>query len=169
MKTIHPGHLEHRFCIFGCQILCITDLAIMPHWSSGKRSFKCSNHQPIVLCHSCAAVCHQSSGVDSFTFFRYTLYFIIWMLFPYNPCSCPAPGQCQLERTSLTSRISLSRICVVVTPVVFVIVRSITRGPDISYFVLVCLAVLSILIISIFKLCRPAKYSRSPCSLPSVL
>ena len=30
MKTIHPGHLEHRFCIFGCQILCITDLAIMP-------------------------------------------------------------------------------------------------------------------------------------------
>ena len=31
MKTIHPGHLEHRFCIFGCQILCITDLAIMPH------------------------------------------------------------------------------------------------------------------------------------------
>ena len=29
MKTIHPGHLEHRFCIFGCQILCITDLAIM--------------------------------------------------------------------------------------------------------------------------------------------
>ena len=31
MKTIHPGHLEHRFWIFGCQILCITDLAIMPH------------------------------------------------------------------------------------------------------------------------------------------
>ena len=31
MKTIHPGHLEHRFCIFGCQILCIPDLAIMPH------------------------------------------------------------------------------------------------------------------------------------------
>ena len=30
MKTIHPGHLEHRFRIFGCQILCITDLAIMP-------------------------------------------------------------------------------------------------------------------------------------------
>ena len=30
MKTIHPGHLEHRFCIFGCQILCIPDLAIMP-------------------------------------------------------------------------------------------------------------------------------------------
>ena len=30
MKIIHPGHLEHRFCIFGCQILCITDLAIMP-------------------------------------------------------------------------------------------------------------------------------------------
>ena len=30
MKTIHPGHLEHRFCIFGCQILCITYLAIMP-------------------------------------------------------------------------------------------------------------------------------------------
>ena len=30
MKTIHPGHMEHRFCIFGCQILCITDLAIMP-------------------------------------------------------------------------------------------------------------------------------------------
>ena len=34
MKTIHPGHLEHRFCIFGCQILCITDLAIMPHHPS---------------------------------------------------------------------------------------------------------------------------------------
>ena len=34
MKTIHPGHLEHRFCIFGCQILCITDLAIMPPLSS---------------------------------------------------------------------------------------------------------------------------------------
>ena len=37
MKTIHPGHLEHKFCIFGCQILCITDLAIMPqcwiYWS----------------------------------------------------------------------------------------------------------------------------------------
>ena len=33
MKTIHPGHLEHRFCIFGCQILCITDLAIMPQKS----------------------------------------------------------------------------------------------------------------------------------------
>ena len=30
MKTIHPGHLEHRFYIFWCQILCITDLAIMP-------------------------------------------------------------------------------------------------------------------------------------------
>ena len=30
MKTIHPGRLEHRFCIFECQILCITDLAIMP-------------------------------------------------------------------------------------------------------------------------------------------
>ena len=34
MKTIHPGHLEHRFSIFGCQILCITDLAIMPHVST---------------------------------------------------------------------------------------------------------------------------------------
>ena len=33
MKTIHPGHLEHRFCIFGCQILCITDLAIMPPYT----------------------------------------------------------------------------------------------------------------------------------------
>ena len=30
MKTIHPGHLEHRFCIFECQILCIPFLAIMP-------------------------------------------------------------------------------------------------------------------------------------------
>ena len=30
MKTIHPAHLEHRFCIFGCQILCISDFAIMP-------------------------------------------------------------------------------------------------------------------------------------------
>ena len=30
MKIIHPGHLEYRFCIFGCQILCITYLAIMP-------------------------------------------------------------------------------------------------------------------------------------------
>ena len=29
MKTIYPRHLEKRFCIFGCQILCITDLAIM--------------------------------------------------------------------------------------------------------------------------------------------
>ena len=34
MKVIHPGHLEHRFCIFGCQILCITDLAIMPQKST---------------------------------------------------------------------------------------------------------------------------------------
>ena len=31
MKIIHPGHLEHRFCMFGCQILLIADLAIMPH------------------------------------------------------------------------------------------------------------------------------------------
>ena len=30
MKTIHPGRLEHRFCIFECQILCIPFLAIMP-------------------------------------------------------------------------------------------------------------------------------------------
>ena len=34
MKTIHPGHLEHRFCIFGCQILCIPFLAIMPQVST---------------------------------------------------------------------------------------------------------------------------------------
>ena len=39
MKTIHPGHLEHRFCIFGCQILCITDLAIMPR-KSLRRNFQ---------------------------------------------------------------------------------------------------------------------------------
>ena len=30
MKIIYLGHLERRFGIFGCQILCITDLAIMP-------------------------------------------------------------------------------------------------------------------------------------------
>ena len=30
MKIIYPGHQEYRFGIFGCQILCITDLAIMP-------------------------------------------------------------------------------------------------------------------------------------------
>ena len=58
MKTIHPGHLEHRFCIFGCQILCITDLAIMPRQSkrfssSGKNMFL-SDPSPIIgyACHS---------------------------------------------------------------------------------------------------------------------
>ena len=30
MKIVYLGHLERRFGIFGCQILCITDLAIMP-------------------------------------------------------------------------------------------------------------------------------------------
>ena len=131
------------------------------HWSFGKSLFKCSSHQLIVLCHSCATICQQSSEVESFTPFRNILYFIIWMPFSYNPCSCPASGQCQLERTSLMSRISLSRICVVVTLVVFVVVWSVTKSSYISYFVLVCLEVLSILIFSIFKLFRPAKYCRS--------
>ena len=40
MKTIHPGHLEHRFCIFGCQILCIPFLAIMPPVQSASQSIK---------------------------------------------------------------------------------------------------------------------------------
>ena len=54
-----------------------------------------NGHQPIVLCHTCAADCHQSSQVESLTPFRNLLYYIIGMLFPYNPCSCPATGQCR--------------------------------------------------------------------------
>ena len=138
------------------------------HWSFGESLFQCSSHQPIVLCHSCATVCHQSFEVESLTDFRNILYLFIGMLFPYNPCSCPASGQCQLERTSLMNRISLSRIFVVVTLVVVVIVWSVTSSSDISYFVLVCLEITFILIFSIFKLCWPAKYCRSQRSLPSI-
>ena len=138
------------------------------HWSWGKTLFKCSGHQPIVLCHSCAAVCQQSSQVESYTDFRNILYHLIGFFFPYDPCSCPASGQCQLEKTSLMSRISLSRIYVVVTLAVFVIVWSVTSSSDISYFVLVCLEITFILIFSIFKLCRPTKCCRSQLSLLSV-
>ena len=125
-------------------------------WSFAKSLYQCSSHQSIVLCHSCAAVCQQSYEVEFLTHFKNFLYFLIGMLFPSNPCSCPASGQCQLERTSLMNRISLSRIYVVVSLAVFVKVWSATTSPDISYFVLVCLEVLVILIFSIFMLCRPS-------------
>ena len=44
------------------------------HWSFEERLFKSSSHQPIVLCHTCAADCHQSSQIESLTPFRNLLY-----------------------------------------------------------------------------------------------
>ena len=89
-NTILDPKIEHGFKVDGIFARC--------HWSTGKTLFKCKSHQPIVLCHSCAAVCQQSSEVEFLTVFRNILYSVIGMLFPYNPCSCPASGQCQLKR-----------------------------------------------------------------------
>ena len=52
MKTIHPGHLEHRFCIFGCQILCIPFLAIMPLQAYASELTKDSGLPKIEIHHS---------------------------------------------------------------------------------------------------------------------
>ena len=77
-------------------------------YQMGGSLFNCQSHlgachQAIVICHSCAVVCHQSCEVEEHsakelsscsyrTLFLSSLGFGV--LFPCNPCSCPASGQC---------------------------------------------------------------------------
>ena len=108
------------------------------HWPAFETLFKCQSHQPIILCRSCAIVCHQSCDVERHKF-RSNLHNLIGYILPHNPCSCPASGQCQLERASWLSSVSFARISAVVSLSVYVLVFAATGSGRISYFVFMCL------------------------------